>query len=104
MLQTDIHSEKTAEERYSASSDYILREISGETVLVSVGNGIADFCGIVRLNQSAKLLWQTLQKGAGKEELTAVLTEAFAVTREQAAEDVDNVLRMLLDRGMISRD
>ena len=104
MLQTDTNQSESGKERYSASADYILREISGETILVSVGNGIADFCGIVRLNQSAKVLWQALQKGAGKEELITALTEAFSVTHEQATEDVDNVLRLLLDRGMISRD
>lgn len=55
--------------KYITKDRYVLREIAGESILVSVGDGVADFCGIVKLNASAKVIWNTLRNGAGKEEL-----------------------------------
>ena len=48
---------------YTASPNYILRDIAGESILVSIGQGVADFCGVVVLNESAKILWTTLLGG-----------------------------------------
>lgn len=87
--------------RYHASTNYILREIAGESVLVSVGDGIADFCGIVNLNASAKVLWHTLQQGATKTELVQELQSHFPVSEEKAAEDVEKSLILLEEREMV---
>lgn len=87
--------------RYFASSDYILREIAGEQVLIAVGQEIADFCGIVNLNRSAAVLWKAMQSGATLSELTAQLLEQFEVSEEQAAEDAARTIEMLAQRGMI---
>lgn len=87
--------------KYRANVNYILRDIAGEQILVSVGSGIADFCGIVALNRSAGVLWGGLQQGATKAELTRLLTERFSVSAEQAAADVEKTLQLLLARGMV---
>lgn len=87
---------------YYSSKDYVLREIAGESVLVSIGSGVADFCGVVVLNPSAKVLWQALQQGADRTELIGALREQFDVPEAKAAEDVDRTLALLKKRGMIS--
>ncbi len=87
--------------RYAASPNYILREIAGEAVLVSVGQGVADFCGVVILNASAKVLWQALSRGATADELTAALLQTFQVSPSQARADVEEALAMLMKRGMV---
>ena len=76
-------------ERYYASTKYMFRKIAGEGVLVSVGEGVADFCGIVKLNASAQQLWITLQNGATKEELIQSLMETFSISEDKAKEDVE---------------
>lgn len=87
---------------YRANPNYVLREIVGEWVLVSVGQGVADFCGIVKLNPSAKVLWDTLQSGATREDLVGALTDAFSVSQQQAEADVAQTLELLLQRNMVS--
>lgn len=89
------------EKRYIANKNYILREIAGEPILVSVGSGIADFCGIVNLNTSAKVLWNTLQEAVTEEDLVAVLKETFSVEEEKAKEDVGKTIDFLLQKGLI---
>lgn len=88
-------------ERFIANKNYILRKIAGEEVLVSVGGEIVDFCGVVKLNASAGVLWKTLQRGAAREELVKALVDEFSIAEEQAREDVEASLQVLLERGMV---
>ena len=88
--------------KYITKDRYVLREIAGESILVSVGDGVADFCGIVKLNASAKVIWNTLRNGAGKEELVQALVDAFSISEEKAKEDVEKSLELLIQREMIS--
>lgn len=90
------------EKRFIANKNYILREIAGEAVLVSVGTEIVDFCGVVNLNSSARILWERLQEGATKEELIQLLKDKFRVTEEKVLEDVDTTIQLLLERGLIT--
>lgn len=54
--------------------------------------GVADFCGVVVLNESAKILWTTLLGGATTEDLTEALVQAFQVSPAQAQADVEETL------------
>lgn len=94
----------TSEEKFISNSKYVLRKIAGENILVSMGEGVADFCGIVKLNLSAEIVWNTLQKGATKEQLIQALVEQFAIGRDQAEQDVESTLELLISRGMISNE
>lgn len=89
------------EDRFMANKNYVLREIAGTTVLVSVGGGIADFCGIVRLNTSAKVLWNALLTPVTEDELKEELIKKFAVSEERAIRDVETSLRILRERGVV---
>lgn len=87
--------------KLKASKNYVLRKIAKKNVLVSVGEGVADFCGIVTLNNSAALMWNTLKEGTTQEELVEVLMNTYDVTKEQAQADVEKTIQMLLEREMI---
>lgn len=90
--------------RFIANENYILRDIAGQSVLVSIGSEIADFCGVINLNATAKELWIALTDGATKEELVKTLTDKFSVSVEQADEDVTKTLLVLIERGMITNE
>lgn len=90
------------EKKYCSNKNYILREIAGETVLISIGDGIADFCGIVRLNSSAKVLWEAMERPKSKKELTLILQETFGIEEEKAAEDTKRSLNILGEHGMLA--
>lgn len=87
---------------YYSNPNYVLREIAGEAVLVSIGEGIADFSGIITLNLSAKILWETIKKGATKEKLVENLKNYFQISDEQATEDVEKSLKLLEEKGLVS--
>ena len=93
---------QNAQRVYYSNPNYVLREIAGESVLVSMGEGVADFCGIITLNQSAKILWETLKQGSTKEKLAENLKNHFQISDEQATEDVEKSLRLLEEKGLVS--
>ncbi len=88
--------------RLITNKNYIMREIAGAPLLISVGQEIADFCGIINLNESARILWEALEKGATREELVEKLKGAYDISTERAGQDVDSTLKILLERGMIA--
>lgn len=90
------------EKRLITNKNYIMREIAGAPLLISVGQEIADFCGIINLNESARILWEALEKGATREELIEKLRGAYDISTERACQDVDSTLKILLERGMIA--
>lgn len=69
-------------------SEYKLREVAGETIIVNQGTIGVDMTRIISLNSSAKLLFLQL---AGKEfELTdaaQVLVDHYGISLEEASED-----------------
>lgn len=93
---------RDAQRVYYSNPHYVLREIAGESVLVSMGEGVADFCGIITLNQSAKILWETLKQGSTKEKLAENLKNHFQISDEQAADDVEKSLKLLEEKGLVS--
>lgn len=88
--------------KYKANTNFVLREIGGSHVLVSVGSQIADFCGIVNLNKAAVVLWNSLQSFVSKEDMVQVLKDTFSVSKEKANEDVEKTIQLLMDKGMIT--
>ena len=87
--------------RLRASSNYVQRTVAGQHVLVSIGEGLADFRGYIQMNETAAFLWEQLREGKTKEELLKALTEQFDVDENTARKDLDNCLDLLLSKGMI---
>lgn len=86
---------------FSVSPNYVKRTIAGQHVLVSIGEGLADFRGYIQLNESAAFLWEQLKEGKTKKDLVRAFTEEYDVDEETAGRDIDKTLDLLLTKGMI---
>ena len=80
---------------------FVLRKIAGEDVVIPIGNNIADFNGVVRLNESAAFLWKALQKETTKDELIKSLIEEYKIDRELATNDVEQFINTLKQNKVI---
>lgn len=67
---------------------FIYRQVAGQHVVIPVGENIADFNGIVNLNETAAFMWLKLQEGSSQEQLVAALQHEFDVDAQQALQDV----------------
>ena len=70
------------------NSNYKLREIAGETIIVNQGKEGVDMTRIISLNSSAKLLYkQLVGKEFTLEEAAQVLVETYGIDSELAMND-----------------
>lgn len=84
-----------------ASSEIMLRRIAGENLLVPIGEAAARFQGIISLNDSGRLLWETLQKGCTRDDLIAAILDAYDVDEPTAARDVDEFLTIVRTQNFL---
>lgn len=69
-------------------SNYKLRSVAGETIVVNQGQIATDMTRIISLNASARLLYEQLQgKEFTLEEAAQVLVDTYGIGQEQATED-----------------
>ena len=80
---------------------FILRKIAGEDIVVPIGNNIADFNGVIRLNESAGFLWKILQEEVSKEELINSLVKEYEIDETLATNDVEGFLGILEEHKAI---
>lgn len=81
--------------------DFIARKVAGEWIVVAVGQKSVDFHSLLRLNGSALLLWQTLEKGADEAALVKALTDEYDVSTEQAQRDAKSFVDRLRELGCL---
>ena len=75
----------------------VYAELEDEAVLLNVASGI--YYG---LDSTGAFIWQLLAEGCGKDELVARLGEEFDADVEQLRRDVDEFLRALESKGLLS--
>lgn len=90
------------QKKYQASKDFIHKEIADSDVLISIGSNIADFNGYIELNNSALLLWKTLQEPCELSKLEKTLEEEYNISHEIAVKDVLDCINFLLKNNLVT--
>lgn len=83
------------------NENFVLRQVADTWVVLPLGAASVDFNGMLSLNETGALLWQTLEKGGEREALADALTAEYAVERQQALDDVDEFLAKLKSIGCL---
>ncbi len=74
---------------------FIMRQVGDTWAVVPVGQAAQSFNGMLTLNESGALLWNTLKDGANREELVKALKKVYSVSEEIAFSDVDDFIAKL---------
>ena len=82
-------------------NDFIVKEISGSTVVIPVGNRVADFNGMLKLNENGVFLFNLLKNDTTIEALVQSLVDEYEVTKEKANEDVITFVNKLKEADII---
>lgn len=80
---------------------FVLRNMGGQPVVVSVGAASKVFNGMVKLNETGEFLWIKLIEGAEEQDLVDSLLEKYYVPEEKAQRDVNEFLQTLKTPGII---
>jgi len=85
------------------NSNYKLRSIAGETIVVNQGTTGTDMTRIISLNASAKLLYEKLLgKEFSLEDAAQVLVDTYGIHNGQAMKDAERWADALRKCGVIS--
>ena len=83
-------------------SDYKLRDIAGETIMVNQGKAGADMTKVISLNSSARLLYEEL---SGKEfemsDVVKVLVDSYEIDQEKALVGARTWVESMKECGVI---
>lgn len=77
--------------------DVVGRRIGDRFVLVNLRTN-----RIYELNGTASALWELLEAGTDVSELETKLRERYDVEPEQVRDEIDNVMRVMTDAGLVS--
>ena len=85
-------------------SNYKLREIAGETIVVNQGTMGVDMTRIISLNQSARLLYlELVEKDFTLEDVANIMVVKYGITKELALADASNWVDSLIECGIIEK-
>ena len=74
---------------------FVAREIAGQYVVVALGQASKIFNGIIKLNESAKFIWDMLVVGAEKQDIVDALLGEYEVDAAIAEADVEKFINEL---------
>lgn len=75
---------------------FIVKEIAGEYVVVALGAASKVFNGIIKLNESGKLIWEMMADGKERDRIIEALLDQYTdVDRETVESDFDKFVAIL---------
>ncbi|MBQ7935063.1 MAG: PqqD family protein [Clostridia bacterium] len=80
---------------------FVLRQVAGETVVIPSGDTL-DLNMMITLNDTGKLLWEALEKGAEEADLVAALLAEYEVSEETARKGVASFVAKLNENGFLA--
>ena len=76
--------------------NFVINEVAGETVAVSVGNESGAFNGYIKLNKTGAFIFNQLKKDVTREDIIKnLMTEYPDASENDATESVDELLEKL---------
>lgn len=76
-------------------SRFVSREVDKDLILVPLTGNIAKMNEMFTLNETAKLIWENMDKVDSEESLTDLITTEFDVSRELASADITAFIKHL---------
>lgn len=83
------------------NENFVLRQVVDTWVVLPLADETVDFNGMITLNESGVLLWNTLEKGADIDALVDALLSEYDVPAQQARADAEEFVEKLRSVGCI---
>ena len=83
------------------NTDFMLRDIAGEVILVPTGAATQQFNGMITLNEVEAFFWKNLDESEASEILVEKIMDEFEVDMETATRDVIGFVSALYERGLV---
>ena len=81
--------------------NFMLRKVADCFVVVPIGAAVAQFNGMINLNEAGAFLWQQLENDTTSEAVVAAMLEQYDVDEATAKADVDKFIAQLREASLI---
>ena len=82
--------------------EFVVNNVAGETVAVSVGNTAGAFNGYIKLNDTGAFIFNALKDDATREEIiNKLMAEYPDASQEDATESVDELINKLNEAELL---
>lgn len=82
---------------------YMLDEIGGQKIAVSLEQGPDKFNGMIKLNGTGAFLWEALQQEIEEDALALAFAEHYGIELSVAKKDMKGFLELLDKNGILER-
>lgn len=72
-----------------------MRQVGDEYVVITVGDAIAEFDGMVKLNATGAFVWNQMKANVAFDELVDAFAKEFSVDKETAETDIKAFIETL---------
>jgi hypothetical protein len=86
---------------YRHAGEVVMRRVGREALLVPVRNRVGDLDSIFTLNETAIVVWESLDGNTPMEAVVDRLCRDYDVDRDRAAGDAEEIVRSLLEAGLL---
>lgn len=84
------------------SSEYIIRDIAGDYIIVPIGQAAFDFQGLITVNEIGVYIWKLLQENEMSfNDLILNILDEYDVSREIAIKDTIEFLNQLIKHKIL---
>ena len=90
-----------AETKYIANTDFVLREVLGEYMLIPTGKLSMTTNGVITISESAAYLLKKMDQGKTISQLCELLLEEYEVDRETVLSDVNEMVNNMYALNII---
>ena len=85
-------------------SDFTLREIAGDYIVIPTGETYLDFGAVISLNETGAFLWNQLKDTKTVDELASSLVSEYGIDNATATADANDFIALLNEHGLICDD
>lgn len=82
--------------------NYMLRKVADCYVVVPIGAAVAEFNGMINLNEVGAFLWRQLETETTPDKVLAAMLEEYEVDEAVAKADLDKFIKELEDANLIA--
>ena len=82
-------------------SGFVVREIAGQSVVVALGEASKAFNGIIKLNETGRIIWDMLCEATEKEQIVEKILSEYEVDKATVEKDVDGFVNTLKENNIL---
>ena len=74
---------------------FVVREIAGQSVVIALGAATKNFNGMIKLNETGRIIWDMLSEGKDKEDIVKRITDEYDIDSKTVTGDVESFINTL---------